>query len=81
MHHQSTKAGTCKTGKNVLILLSSADGLPQYCVNLSQWFMHESAAFYTEQCTTTSLFHNFEVSQGKLSHSRTRASSLGCHFL
>ena len=31
--------------------------------------MHETAAFSTEQCTTPSLFHNFEASQGARSHS------------
>jgi len=51
------------------LLLSSSDGLAHYCVNLSRWFMHETAAFYTEQCTTPSLFHNFEVQQGARSHS------------
>jgi len=47
----------------------SSDGLAQCCVNLSRWFMHETAAFSTEQCTTPSLFHNFEASQGARSHS------------
>ena len=31
--------------------------------------MHETAAFYTEQCTTPLLLHNFEVLQGAHSHS------------
>jgi len=47
----------------------SSDGLAQYCVNLSRWFTHETAAFSTEQYSTPSLFHNFEVSQGARSHS------------
>ena len=38
-------------------------------VTLSQWFSYKTAAFYTEQCTSPSLFHNFEVSQGSLNHS------------
>jgi len=38
--------------------------IAQYCVNLSWWFTHETASFFTEQCTTPLLFHNFEVSQG-----------------
>ena len=42
----------------------SSDGLAQYCVNLSRWFTHETAAFCMEQCTTPSLFHSFEVSRG-----------------
>ena len=59
----------------------SSDGLAQYCVNLSRWFTHETAAFSTEQCTTPPLFHNFEASQGACSHSNTTASNLGRHFL
>ena len=43
---------------------SSSDGLVQNYVTLSQWFPHKTAVFYTEQCTSTSLFHNFEVSWG-----------------
>ena len=31
-------------------------------MTLSQWFSHKTAAFYTEQCTSPSLFHNLEVS-------------------
>ena len=38
-------------------------------VTLSQWFIHKTAAFYAEQCTSPSLFHNFEVSQGSLNRS------------
>ena len=67
-HHESSKPESSKVAKMFFFLLSS-DGLAQYCVNLSRWFMHETAAFYTEQCTTPSLFHNFEVSQGACSHS------------
>jgi len=38
--------------------------------------------FFPEQCTTPSLFHNFEVSQGTHSHSlKTMVSSLEHHFL
>jgi len=47
----------------------SSRGLAQYCVNLSHWFTHETAAFSTEQCMTPSLLHNFEASQGAHSHS------------
>jgi len=35
----------------------------------SRWFTHETASFYTEWCTTLTLFHNFEVSQGTHNHS------------
>jgi len=62
-------------------LLLSSDGLAQCCVNLSHWFTHETAAFYTEKCTSPLLFHDFEVSQGACSHSLTTASNLGRHFL
>ena len=71
-----------QNGQSIFLPLSS-DGLAQYCVNLSCWFMHEMAAFSTEQCTTPSLFHNFEASQGARSHTHlnTTASNLGRHFL
>jgi len=67
--HESTQPNSSKTAKLFFFLLLSSDGLAQYCVNLSRWFTHETAAFSTEQCTTPSLFHNFEVSQGACSHS------------
>jgi len=69
--HESTEPESTKTTKLFffLLLLLSSDGLAQYCINLSRWFTHETAAFYTEQCTIPSLFHNFEVSQGARSHS------------
>jgi len=56
-----------QNGQIVFLFLSS-DGLAQYCVNLSRWFTHETAAFSMEQCTTPSLFHNFEASQGARNH-------------
>jgi len=79
---QSTKPRTHKTGQMFFFLLSfflSSDGVAQYCMNLSRWFTHETAAFCREQCTTPSLFHNFEVSL-VTTHSKTMASSLGHHF-
>ena len=57
-----------KQQQNGQIVFLLSDGLAQYCVNLSCWFTHETA-FSTEQCTTPSLFHNFEVSQGARTHS------------
>jgi len=33
-------------------------------MTLSQWVSHKTATFYTEQCTSPSLFHNFEVTRG-----------------
>jgi len=41
---------------------STSDGLVQICVTLSQWFLHKTAAFFSEQCTSPSLFSRFEVS-------------------
>ena len=43
---------------------SSSDGLVQICVTLSRWFSHKTAAFFTEQCTSPSLFSRFEVMRG-----------------
>jgi len=68
-YHESTEPESTKTTKLFFFLLLSSDRLAQYCINLSRWFMHETAAFYTEQCTAPSLFHSFEVSQGARSHS------------
>ena len=33
-------------------------------LNIVWQFSHKTAAFYTDQCTSPSLFHKFEVSQG-----------------
>jgi len=38
-------------------------GLVQHCMTLSQWFSHKTAAFYSKQCTSPSLFYNFDVSR------------------
>jgi len=74
MYREGTKPGTRKTGQMFFFfLLLSSDGLAPYCVNLSRWFTHETAAFYTEQCTTPSLFHNFEVTRCR--DSRTAKST------
>ena len=51
------------------LLASSSDGLVQNCTTLSQCFSHKTAAFYTEQCTSPSLVHNFEVSRGSSNQS------------
>jgi len=58
---QRYQTNNSQNGPNVFL---SSDGLARYCVNLSQWFTHETAAFRMEQCTTLLLFHNLEVSQG-----------------
>ena len=40
---------------------SSSDGLVQNYTTHSRWFSCQTAAFYTEQCTSPSPFHNFKV--------------------
>ena len=52
-----------------IVFLSSSDGLLQICVTLSRWFLHKTAAFFTEQCTSPSLFSRFEVTRGDLNRS------------
>jgi len=84
-HREGTKPGTLKTGKMFFFLSSSSsssDGLAQYCPNLWRWFLHETAAFYTEQCTVLSLFSQLPV----LRQSAPRTlwnymASLGRHFV
>ena len=64
-HRKSTEPESCQTAKIFCFLsssCSSSDGLIQNRVTLWWWFSHKTAAFYTEQCTSPSLFHNFEVS-------------------
>jgi len=75
-HRKSTEPESGQTVKMFFflssfffLLSSSSDGLAQHCVNLSRWFTHETAAFSREQCTTPSLFHSFEASQGARSDS------------
>ena len=43
---------------------SSSDGLVQNYTTHSRWFSYQTAAFYTEQCTSPLLSHNFEFSWG-----------------
>ena len=47
----------------LLSFFPSSDRLARYCVNFSRWFIHEAAPFYTEQCTTPLLFHNFSLAR------------------
>ena len=42
--------------------------LPKLCDSFTM-VLHKTAAFYTEQCTSPSLFHNFQVSQGSSNQS------------
>jgi len=82
-HREGTKPGARKTGEMFFfLLLSSSDGLTQYCPNLWRWFLHETAAFYTGQCTVPSLFSQLQV----LRQSAPRTlwnymASLGRHFV
>ena len=67
-----------------MFFFSSSDRLVQNCGTLSWWFSHKTvASFYTKQCTSPSLFHNFEVSWGGLTHAVTEELwlCLWCHFL
>jgi len=47
------------TGLNCLVRLPSCEKVMGWCSGL-----HKTASFYTEQCISSSLCHNFEVSQG-----------------
>jgi len=76
-HRESTEPESSKTAKMFFFLLLSSDGLAQRCVNFSPWFRYETAALYTEQCTTPSLLHNIEVSQGARSQV---LKNYGFHF-
>jgi len=60
-HHESTEPESYQTAKYFPSSSSSLDRLVQNFLTLSQWFSHKTAAFYTEQCTCSLLFHNFEV--------------------
>ena len=78
----AAKQPNCFSSSFFLSFFLSSDGVAQYCVNLSRWFTHEKAAFSTEQCTTPSLFHNFEARKAHVAtHLNTTASNLGRHFL
>ena len=64
-HRKSTEPESHKTAKMVFFLSSSSsDRLVQMCVTLSQWFLHKTEAFFTEQCINSSLFSRFEVTRG-----------------
>jgi len=54
-HPESTQPNSSKTAKLFFFFLLS-DGLAQYCVNLSRWFTHETAAFSMEQARPHRLF-------------------------
>ena len=56
---------TYQTRKSFFFFLLLQMGyVVQNCMTLSQWVSHKTATFYTEQCTSPSLFHNFEVTRG-----------------
>jgi len=70
-HCKSTEPESCQTAKMFFHLSSSSsssssDWLVHNYVTLSQWFSHKTASIYIEQCTSLSLFHNFEVSGDSL---------------
>ena len=60
---KNRKLKSCQTAKTgfLLLLLLSLDGLVQIWLTPSRRCLHKTAAFYTEQCTTPSLFGYFEV--------------------
>jgi len=51
------------------LLLKKRVRLVQNFVTLSWWFSHKTAACYTDQCTSPSFLHHFEVSWHGLNHS------------
>jgi len=61
-HHETIKPESRQTAQKVF--LSSSDRLVQTYVTLSRWFSHKTAAFFTEWCTSPSLFSKFEVTRG-----------------
>ena len=56
-------------GQNVFLSSSSSNWLVQNCVTLSWWFFAQSNSILHLQCTSPSLFHNFEASCGGLNWS------------
>ena len=72
-HRESTEPESHQTAKMFFFLFfsffSSSDGLVQSCMTLSRWFSHKTATFFTEQCTSPSLFSRFEVTRGNLKRS------------
>ena len=67
-HRKSTEPESWQTAK-INVFLFSSDELVQIYVTISRWFSHKTAAFFTEQCTSPSLFSRIEVSQGDLNRS------------
>ena len=74
---KSRQTANLKIGhKFSVLLLLSSDGLVQIWLTPSRRCLHKTAAFYTEPCTTPSLFDNFEVSRAlETARSITMASS------
>jgi len=76
-HCKSTKQRTRKTKAKCF----SSDRLAQYCMNLSRWFTHKTAAFCTELCKPHYLFTTSKSREALVTtHSKTMASSLGRPF-
>ena len=68
-HRESTQPNSSKTAKFFFIFFLSFFRRASSILRQPLTLVHETAAFSTEQCTTPSLFHNFEASQGARSHS------------
>ena len=74
-HRESTEPESLQTAK-MSSSSSSSDGLVQISETLSRWFLHKTAAFSTEQCTSPSLLSRFEVSEGSSNSSLKNYSFL-----
>ena len=59
-HRESTESESHQTAKMFFFFFRRASS------NLRdlRWFLHKTAAFFTEQCTSPSLFTRLEVTQG-----------------
>ena len=69
-HRESTQLNSSKTAKLFFFLLSSFFRRASSILRQPLALVYaRNSSIFTEQCTTPSLFHNFEVSQGARSHS------------
>ena len=78
MHRKGTKPKTCKTGQNYCFssfFIKRASSILREPLTLVYAL---NSSICMEQCTTPSLFLNFEVSQGARNHS---LKNYGFHFV
>ena len=78
-YHESFEPESSKTTKMFFFLsfFLSSFFFRWASSTLRELLTHETATFYMEQCTTSSLLHNIEVLQGARSHS---LKNCGFHF-